>query len=398
MHSGFTRRSIRLPDGEQASQFLWSSRRVMRKVIDMSDWFRADVSAEYAVGLLQLMERRGFRLNDLLAGTGIGPVQLEDNFRLTTQQDGALLANAARLAEDPGIGFELGLNGTLTWHGVLGFGLMTSGTFGEALALWVKYQDLRMSGFRCVAQAREDYLELHIQDLYPGAPMRQCSRDRLATMTARLGSQLTGEAMPGIETWFEEDEPAYYAAYQERLGTVRYGTRMCLVRIPTTYLDAPIRTANLAALRLATAQCESDRAKAGQGDSLVVRIKGLMPLADGAYPGIEAVARALYMSSRTLKRKLHSLGMNFRQLTDDARKNEVLRDVLNTSMTIDEIAMRRGYSDAANLTRAFRRWTGESPSQYRARLSGRLERASTSGRTRRGRLNSPASRALGQAG
>jgi AraC-like DNA-binding protein len=80
------------------------------------------------------------------------------------------------------------------------------------------------------------------------------------------------------------------------------------------------------------------------------------------------------MSSRTLKRKLRHLGFNFRQLVDEARKQEVLRDVLNTTMTIDEIANRRGYSDAANLTRAFRRWTGESPSQYRAKLPYKLER------------------------
>lgn len=74
------------------------------------------------------------------------------------------------------------------------------------------------------------------------------------------------------------------------------------------------------------------------------------------------------MSSRTLKRKLHRLDLNFRQLVDDERKNAVLRDVLNPVLRIDEIAVRMGYADPANLTRAFRRWTGESPSQYRTRL------------------------------
>jgi AraC-like DNA-binding protein len=360
---------------------LWIHSQVMRKVqIDMNDWFRADVSAEYAVGLLQLMERRGLALEELLRGTGIGSAQLEGDLRLTTQQDAALLDNAVRLTDDPGIGFELGLGCTLTWHGLLGFGLMSCETLGEALELWGRYQDLRTSGFRLVAQERNDHLELHIQDLSPGAPMRQCALERLAIMTARLGPQLTQRAMPDIEIWFEDDQPDYFPAYRDRLPVIRYATRMCLVRMPLRCLVWPIPTANPAALRQVKGQCEILRFKSGQGECLVARVMNLMPVADEAYPGIEEVARALCMSSRTLKRKLHVLGVNFRQLIDDARKNEVLRDVLNTSMTIDEIAMRRGYSDAANLTRAFRRWTGESPSQYRSKLSCRLERSRSTSR------------------
>jgi AraC-like DNA-binding protein len=136
----------------------------------------------------------------------------------------------------------------------------------------------------------------------------------------------------------------------------------------------PIPTGHVLVLQQVKAQCEAERLKHGQNNSLIARIKNLLPQEDGSYPGMEDVAGALCMSSRTLKRKLSRLGLSFRQLVDDARKNEVLRDVLNTAMTIDEIAERRGYSDAANLTRAFRRWTGESPSQYRAKLPFRLER------------------------
>jgi len=340
----------------------------------MNDWYRADVSAEYAVGLLQWLELRRIPAEDALADTGIGPAQLEGSLRLTTQQDAALLANAVRLAGHPGIGFELGLCARLTWHGLLGLGLMSSDTLGEALGLWVEYLDLRMSGFCLAVQKRDGQVELHIQDLSPGAPMRQSALERLATMTACLAEQLTQQSLPELEMWFKGEQPAYFADYRERLVQTRYGTGMCMVRMPDRYLDLPVPTGNALVLRQVKSQCESARLKHGQNDGLIVRIKNLLPLEDGSYPSMEEVAQALCMSSRTLKRKLRQLGLNFRQLIDDARKNEVLRDVLNTAMTIDEIAERRGYSDAANLTRAFRRWTGESPSQYRAKLPFRLER------------------------
>lgn len=341
----------------------------------MNDWYRADVSAEYAVGLLHWLQHRHLSVDQVLEDTGIGAAQLDGDLRLTTQQDAALLANAVRLSGEPGLGFELGLCSTLTWHGLLGFGLMSCRTLGEALKLWIEYLDLRTTGFCLSMQERHGMLELHIQDISPGAPMRQCALERLATMTACLGAQLTHQPLADVEMWFKDEEPEYFGAYRARLVPTRYATGMCMVRMPTHYLGLLIPTANALMLRRVKEQCEGERSKLGRNDCLIARIKSLMPLENGAYPGMEDVAQALCMSSRTLKRKLRFLGLNFRQLIDDARKHEVLRDVLNTSMTIDEIAERRGYSDAANLTRAFRRWTGESPSQYRAKLPYRLERA-----------------------
>jgi AraC-like DNA-binding protein len=76
----------------------------------------------------------------------------------------------------------------------------------------------------------------------------------------------------------------------------------------------------------------------------------------------------LCVSSRTLKRKLQNAGLNFRGVVDDARKGTVLREVLNPALRMSDIALHAGYRGPASFTRAFLRWTGESPSQYRKRL------------------------------
>jgi AraC-like DNA-binding protein len=344
------------------------------KGADMNEWYRGDVSAEYAIGLLEYLRLRGFDTDLILADTGIGSAQLEGDLRLTTQQDAALLANAVRLTANPGLGFELGLRCALNWHGMLALGLMSCRTLRDALRLWTGYLDTRTTGFCMYLHEHDGLAELNIQDLAPGALMRDCALERLATMTALLGTQLTQQPLPEIEMWFKGDEPSYVGAYADRLPKVRFATGLCQVRMPSAYLDMALPTAHALVLEQVKQHCERERSAAGQGDSLIARIKSLLPLEDGTYLGMEEVAQALCMSSRTLKRKLRFLGFNFRQLVDEARKQEVLRDVLNTTMTIDEIANRRGYSDAANLTRAFRRWTGESPSQYRSKLPYKLER------------------------
>jgi AraC-like DNA-binding protein len=66
------------------------------------------------------------------------------------------------------------------------------------------------------------------------------------------------------------------------------------------------------------------------------------------------------MAERTLKRKLAEQGASYSELLDRQRQTRAL-ELLRTDASIDDIAERLGYADAANFTCAFRRWTGKSP-------------------------------------
>ncbi|WP_158545028.1 AraC family transcriptional regulator [Dyella monticola] len=335
----------------------------------MHKLYKDDVHIDYALALLQLLEQQGIPREQALLGTGIGVDQLQDNGRLTTHQDALLLTNAVRLTNDPGLGYRIGLHSTLTWHGMLGYGMLSCATLGDALALWAHFLDLRTTTFSIRLGERDGFSELVVHDLAPRAAMRFCAVDRLLTMTTRLCEQLAQRVLPGIESWHRGPEPLHYARYRHRVVATRFETGLCLVRMPSAELASPLASSNASTLRHITSQCERERARQRRSDDLVVRVMDFLQAHEQTgYPSIEETARTLCMSSRTLKRKLQRLGLNFRGLADDARKEAVMRDVLNPGLRMDEIAMRMGYADPANLTRAFRRWTGESPSKYRARL------------------------------
>ena len=72
------------------------------------------------------------------------------------------------------------------------------------------------------------------------------------------------------------------------------------------------------------------------------------------------------MSGRTLKRKLHERGTTFRALLDDARFRQAQHLLENPDLDIQQVAIALGYRDPACFTRAFRRWSGRTPSQARA--------------------------------
>ncbi len=73
------------------------------------------------------------------------------------------------------------------------------------------------------------------------------------------------------------------------------------------------------------------------------------------------------MSPRTLKRQLAATGTTFQAVLDELRRDRALMLLDRAELTLDEVADRLGYSDTANFTRAFKRWTGQTRRSSRRR-------------------------------
>lgn len=82
---------------------------------------------------------------------------------------------------------------------------------------------------------------------------------------------------------------------------------------------------------------------------------------------IDAVARALGCSRQTLYRRLKAEDVTFAELLDDLRRRLALRFVREQGLSVKETAWRLGFSDPAAFSRAFKRWTGTSPSAERGK-------------------------------
>jgi AraC-like DNA-binding protein len=84
---------------------------------------------------------------------------------------------------------------------------------------------------------------------------------------------------------------------------------------------------------------------------------------------LEAVAAVLGMSVRTVQRRLESEGTTFGALFDDTRRAAALEYLRDPQMAIKEAAYRTGFSELSTFYRAFRRWTGGTPADYRRSLA-----------------------------
>jgi AraC-like DNA-binding protein len=88
-------------------------------------------------------------------------------------------------------------------------------------------------------------------------------------------------------------------------------------------------------------------------------------------PTEEAIARTLAMSQRTLQRRLAREGTSFGGVLDTTRRDLAFHHLANPARQVSEIAYLLGFAEAASFNRAFRRWTGVTPSEYRAALGQR---------------------------
>lgn len=107
-----------------------------------------------------------------------------------------------------------------------------------------------------------------------------------------------------------------------------------------------------------TGEIEGDPA-----DAMRTVIRRLIP--EGR-SGIGIAAMIVGMSVRTLQRRLATKGVSYSELVDEVRLASALALIEDRTLKFSEIARRLGYADAANFDRAFRRWTGFSPSQIKA--------------------------------
>lgn len=96
-------------------------------------------------------------------------------------------------------------------------------------------------------------------------------------------------------------------------------------------------------------------------------VRNLLVRNPGTIPDQIGVAGELFVSPRTLSRRLNEEGTSFRALLDEVRRTRAEELLTHTDMTTEQVAAHLGYAEAASFIRAFRRWKDCPPQEFRAR-------------------------------
>jgi AraC-like DNA-binding protein len=101
------------------------------------------------------------------------------------------------------------------------------------------------------------------------------------------------------------------------------------------------------------------------GEKVTTEVRRLLLQSAGDFLDISKIAEHLNMSERTLRRKLNTESVSFRALFDEVRDLLATEYLTKTNLTVADIAHLLSYSETVNFRRAFVRWNGMTPSEYR---------------------------------
>lgn len=324
------------------------------------------IPISYARQLVELCGRWHVAPEELMAETALTRLDLHSmDARITPLEFNVLVDRALRLTGEPALGYHFGLQTKLSAHGFLGYAVMTSATLREAIQLTEKFFSLRSGAlrFRFFTEAGTAVLQIE-STVDIKAPFAFPYESMLVGL-CHAGAYITGESSLEAEIWIDFPEPAYYASFASLLPCpIRYGKAVNQLRFPADLLEKPLLLADATASLLAREQCEREL-EALSSQPLVSRVKALLGEDLANMPDLDTVAGRCCMSARSLKRKLAEHGVSFSELVAAMRRDEASVLLAEGRLSIEQIALRLGYRDPANFTRAFKAWTGGTPRQYR---------------------------------
>ncbi|MGH8457752.1 MAG: AraC family transcriptional regulator [Nevskiales bacterium] len=326
----------------------------------------------YPQMLLGYAQSCGLNTEQVLEDTGLSADALgnpESSIRQGAYR--TLVENTVRLLGQPELGLRIGQQLNLGAHGYVGYAAMSSPTVGHALRMGAKYYETqgRPAVFEFVARDGQAGFDFDLPIDATGQPVlyRYIMEIAVATTLGALRFYFGGQ-LPPLKVALKYLAPHYAQRYTELLGVeVAFGQSGNRIRFDQALLEHPLASANPTLARMAERQCEAIlAAQCNRKNDLPAQIERLLIRQAGHFPSQDEVAGKLHMSPRNLRFQLQKQGTRYQAILSGVRRELSLHYLQSTNMTVDEIAYLLDYSDTASFTRAFRKWTGQSPTQAKA--------------------------------
>ncbi|GAA5556149.1 putative HTH-type transcriptional regulator Rv1395 [Acinetobacter schindleri] len=322
----------------------------------------------YGLLLLDVISRWGYNDESLFKPFGLTSEQLADpEFRIPTAIANDMVKHALKLTGEPTLGYHLGTQMRISIHGFIGYAIMTANNITEALVLANRFIQLRLPFLQLFFSTFGVKATVQLQTDIQMEPLRTEISIALMIGLISMAKAITGISDATGEIDFDFKKPEGFERFMVKFPThqFRFEQPHLLLSFDKNYLMNKLVHADPIASQIAINQCEAELSALGERHRIAMRVRDILTNSEQHYLSIEAVADRLHMSDRTLKRQLAAEGTSFSTLVDEVRYRHATSLLSRTDFTLEQIADELGYSDVANFSRAFKRWSGRSPSNWR---------------------------------
>jgi len=316
---------------------------------------------------LHLQEKE---LSRLLLGTGLSRDVLlpGDETRLSWLQQARILQNAKNFKDLPDLGLRFGRQLQPSAHGPIGYMALSSPDLITALQALRDYLPLRIAFTQLELDESAQWLTCTLQIKAAATPDEErLLLECFALLLQALVESILGKALTDARFSFDFSAPAYTRLYGDYFhSAVRFSQPDNQLRLPAELARTPNASGDPHSYTLARELCQKLLNEVpGTALSMTDRVRHLILSKPAGSVNEEDIASALFISKRTLARRLQREGSSYRAVREQLFAELAARHLRNTDLTVEAIAMLLGYHDTANFRRAFRRWYQLSPNEFR---------------------------------
>ena len=332
----------------------------------------ASTLASWTRALRRQLDALGLDSTALCQAAGLDPALMDDpNARYPLHATTRLWQLAVDASGDPTLGLHTSRHVAPTTFHALGLAVMASGSLREVFERIVRYHQVVSDALVLELREAGEVCELHFR-LPPGAPAPASEAiDAFAAIYVRTCRNRLGRDYAPLAVYLRRPPPAdarpWQAVFRAPVHFAAAEDMLCFARAD---LDQPLADGNpeLAAHNEAVLR---KRLEALQPDTVARRLRRALEqcLPNGEHAA-ETLAHGLHLSLRSLQRHLSEEGSSYEQVLADTRRDLALQHLAEADCAIGEVAYLLGFADSSSFSRAFKRWTGQSPSQYRDSLRG----------------------------
>ena len=328
----------------------------------------ASISTNILAGLCLMAEEQGIACEHWFAGLRLSRPQVDDaSVRVSYRQASLVIRRALRDLPAPDVGLRLGRQQSIGNFGLLGLAMMTARTFGDAVAIGLQYSPVSGS-----------LMDLELDTSEPGALALVASArapdeailpflcEELFASTLMLCRGLVGPSFRPLRLELAYPAPAYAAEYAALFECeVRFGMPRSRELVDPAWLPRRLPAWNPVSAQQALALCRAQMPRGPARGEIVAAVRQLLRARLHESPGLGDVAAELHLTERTLRRQLVAAGSGFRLLHDEVRSERACELLRGSDLPIAQVGASVGFRDAREFRRAFKRWTGKTPSAMR---------------------------------
>jgi AraC-like DNA-binding protein len=332
------------------------------------------VSAGLAAALLAYAKSRGADAADLRAKADLVDTELTDpDGRVSLRQYLALMHHAQIATIDPAFALHWGEDVGMADISILGLIMNAAPTMGAAFQQLQRYGRLAME---INDPAGSPHFELHQQGnrlfmVYEGTTVQnvpELVENAFVRLTCGPRQFLTAQHILSVD--FTHAAPSYQHEYERIFQCpVHFNAKWNAMELHPEVASWTVAQSPEYMSKLLEEKAEQLLLNMSAQQSVRGQIEqALLPLLHLGNPGADQVAAQLGMSRQTLFRHLKNEGTTYRQVLEDLRHTSAISHLKSQTLSVGEIAYLLGFSDLAAFSRAFKRWTGQSPRDFRQNL------------------------------